>query len=588
MPVHNADVARLFREVADLLEIDGANEFRVRAYRNAAQTVEQLARPVAEMVDADEDLTELSGVGDDLAEKMATIVETGSLPLLEELEERLPSALTDLLRIEGLGPKRVRALFEELDITNREELRDAARAGRIQQIDGFGETLQQNILDHLDEAVDEEARTLWMRAEPVADALADYLAHHDDVQRAVVAGSFRRKKETVGDLDVLAQAPDDESVRDAIMDHFVAYEDAADVRSRGTTRSALVLRSGLQVDLRIVSDESFGAALHYFTGSKAHNIAIRNRALDHGHTVNEYGVFEQEEKETSPDSTSGPPVAGKTEEDVYDAVGLPYILPELRENRGEIEAADAGDLPDLIEEADLRGNLHTHTTDSDGQASLEDMAAAAEERELDYLAITDHSPLVGIVKGLDAERLREQVDRIRALDEEMSALTLLSGIEVDIREDGTLDLPDDVLAELDVVVASVHTALDLDADSQTDRMLRGMDNENVHVIAHPTGRRLGERPPIGVDVHRLIEGAADRGCALELNAQPQRLDLDDRACKAAKEAGVPIVLSADAHDPEGLGHLRFGIAQARRGWLEAGDVVNTRPWDEAQAILARD
>jgi len=587
MPVHNADVARLFRTVADLLEIDGANEFRVRAYRDAAQTVDQLARPVAEMVDAGEDLTELSGIGDDLAEKIATILETGGLPLLDDLEERLPSALTDLLRIEGLGPKRVRALFEELHVTNRGELQEAARAGRIQEIEGFGETLQQNILDHLDEA-GEEDRTLWMHAEPVADALADHLAQHDTVERAVAAGSFRRKKETVGDLDVLAQAPDDESVRDGIMDHFVAYEDVADVRSRGTTRSTIVLRSGLQVDLRIVAEESFGAALHYFTGSKAHNIAIRNRALDRGLTVNEYGVFEKREDEGSSDATPGPQVAGTTEDEVYDAVGLPCILPELRENRGEIQAAEAGNLPDLIRLDDLRGNLHTHTTDSDGRASLEDMAEAAEERGLEYLAITDHSPLVGIVNGLDADRLRKQIDRIRTLDGEMSGLQLLSGIEVDIREDGTLDLPDDVLADLDIVVASIHTALDLDADTQTDRILRAMDNKNVHVIAHPTGRRLGERPPIAVDVHRLIEGAADRDCTLELNAQPQRLDLDDRACKAAKEAGVPIVISADAHAPEGLNHVRFGIAQARRGWLEAGDVVNTRPWEEAKALLARD
>jgi len=588
MPVHNADVARHFREVADLLEIDGANEFRVRAYRTAAETVDQLARPVAEMVDDREDLTELSGIGDDLAEKIATIVESGSLPLLEELQDRLPSALTNLLQIEGLGPKRVRALFEELDVTNRSDLREAARAGRIQQIEGFGETLQQHVLDHLDDARGDEDRTLWMHAEPVADALVEYLTQHDAVERAVAAGSFRRRKETVGDLDVLGQAPGDDAVREAIMDHFVAYDDTAEVHSRGTTRSSIVLRSGLPVDLRIVAEESFGAALHYFTGSKAHNIAIRNRALDRGLTVNEYGVFEKDDDAPSSDSEPGRQVAGTTEEDVYDAVGLPSILPELRENRGEIEAAAAGDLPALIGLGDLRGNLHTHTTDSDGRASLQDMAEAAEERDLEYLAVTDHSPLVGIVNGLDAERLRAQIDRVRALDAERTQLKLLAGIEVDIRKDGTLDLPDDVLADLDLVVAAVHTALDLDADAQTDRILRAMDNAYVHAIAHPTGRRLGDRPPYAVDVYRLIEGAAERGCALELNAQPERLDLNDRFCKAAKEAGVPIVISADAHAPEGLGHLRFGVAQARRGWLEAQDVVNTRPWNEAKAILARD
>ena len=572
MPVHNTDVARIFTEVADLLEIEGANDFRVRAYRDAAQTIGQLSRQVADLIEAGEDLTEMKGIGDDLAGKVATIVNTGALPLLQDLEQRVTPALADLLHIEGLGPKRVRALHNALGITTRDDLRQAAEHKRIREVKGFGETLEQNILDHIDQG--EEERTLWFHAEPMATSLADYLAEHEAVARVKVAGSFRRKKETVGDLDVLVLGPEGAG----IMAHFVNYEDADEVLSQGSTRSSVVLASGMHVDVRVIPEESFGAALLYFTGAKEHNIALRNRALDRDLTINEYGVFTKADDER---------VGGATEEAMYASLNLPYIVPELREQRGEIEAAAKGTLPDLIEKDDLRGNLHTHTTDSDGKASIDEMAQAAIERGLDYLAITDHSSLVGVVQGLDADGLRAQVDRIRALNDDLDDLTLLAGIEVDILKDGTLDLPDDVLADLDVCIASVHTQFGLSEEQQTERILRAMDHPHVHILGHPTGRRLGQRTAYAVNVHRLLEAADERGCAMELNAQPERLDLHDVYCKAAKEMGVPIVIGTDAHAPGALDYFRFGVAQARRGWLEANDVVNTRSWKEAKAVLER-
>jgi DNA polymerase (family 10) len=559
--------------VADLLEIEDANPFRVRAYRTAAQTLRQESRRVADMVADGADLSELENIGEDLAGKIETIVETGSLPLLEELEGRTPAPLADLMHIEGLGPKRVRRLHEELGITTREELKAAAEQEKIRALEGFGETMEQNILDRIDQAA--EQRTLWAEAEPVATALADHLRGADGVDRVAVAGSFRRRKETVGDLDVLVLA--DDSV--PVMDRFVDYEDVADVLAEGDTRASVVFRSGLQVDVRVVPSNSYGAALLYFTGSKAHNVALRNRALDRDLKINEYGVFETNGEEA--------PVGGATEEEMYDTLGLPYIVPELREQRGEIEAAEAGTLPALIEADDLRGNLHTHTTDSDGAASIQEMADAAAERGFEYLAITDHSPHVGIVNGLDADALRHQVDRIHALNDERDDLTLLAGIEVDILKDGALDLPDDVLAALDVCIAAVHTNLGLSEEVQTERILRALDNPHVHMLAHPTGRRMGQRAPYDLDVPRLIEGAAERGVILELNAQPDRLDLNDTYCKAAKEAGVMIAIGADAHRPDSLDLLHYGVAQARRGWLTAEDVLNTRTWPEVKVLIDR-
>jgi DNA polymerase (family 10) len=574
MPVHNADVAALFEEVADLLDIEDANEFRVRAYRNAARTIGQLSRPVSDLVEEGDDLSELPDIGDDLATKIEEIVETGTLSLLEELEQEVDPALAELMDVPGLGPERVRTLHEALGITSRDELKEAAEAGRIREVAGFGEKTEQNILDGLDE-IGEDRRWLRASVEPVATSLIDYLGTHDAVEQVDVAGSYRRRKETVGDLDVLVLSDDGP----AVAEHFVDYEDVAEVQARGETRSTVELASELQVDLRVVPAESYGAALLYFTGSKTHNVALRDRALDEGLTVNEYGVFRDDKDETR--------VAGETEEEIYDLFDLPLIVPELRENRGELEAAERGELPDLITPGDLRGNLHTHTTDSDGRNSLAEMAEAARARDLEYLAITDHSPAVAVTQGLDADGLREQMDAIDRLNDELEDVRLLKGIEVDIMEDGTLDLPDDVLRELDLCVAAVHTSLDLGEETQTERHLRAMDNPSVNVLAHPTGRRINERDAMTLDLDRIMEAALDRGCFLELNAQPDRLDLNESYCKRAMEMGLKLVIGADAHWKSGLDALRHGVDQARRGWLEPDDVLNTKPWDKIADLFDR-
>ena len=574
MPVHNADVAAIFEEIADLLDLNGANEFRIRAYRNAARTLGQLSQPVTDLIEEGADLSELPEIGDDLAGKIETIVETGTLPLLEELEEKIDPAMVELMDVPGLGPKRVRALHEELGITTRADLKAAAEEGRIRAVKGFGEKTEQNILKGLKE-IGEEKRWLLASVEPVVTSLVEYLEGHNAVEQVDVAGSYRRRKETVGDLDVLVLSDDGT----AVMDHFVDYEDVVDVGAKGETRSTVRLRSSLQVDLRVVPPESYGAALLYFTGSKAHNVALRDRAVDEGLKINEYGVFRDEDDEER--------VAGETEEAIYGLFDLPVIAPELRENRGELAAAEAGELPDLITPDDLCGNLHTHTTGSDGRHSLAEMAEAAQERGLEYLAITDHSPAVAVVQGLDADALREQMDAIDKLNDDLDGLRVLKSIEVDILKDGSLDLPDDVLRDLDLCVCSLHTSLGLSEEEQTERVLAAMENPNFHIFAHPTGRRLNERGPIAIDLDRIMEAAVEKGCFLELNAQPERLDLNDVFCKRAKELGLKVVIGADAHSQSGLDFLRYGVDQARRGWLEPDDVLNTKPWGQIEGLFDR-
>ena len=585
MPVHNTDVAAIFDEVADLLDIEGANRFRVRAYRNAARTIGQLSRPVADLVAEGKDLSELPDIGDDLAGKIEEIVETGTLTLLDELEQQTAPALADLMRIPGLGPKRVRALHEALGITSAEELKRAAEAGRVREVEGFGEKLEQTILDRLEAAGAEERRWLLATVEPVAESLVAHLEAHDAVEQIDVAGSYRRRKETVGDLDVLALSDDGP----AVIAHFVDYEDVDEVVQQGDTRSSVVLRSELKVDLRVVPPASYGAALLYFTGSKAHNIRLRDRAIADGLKLNEYGVFRAEDGQNgdgqngdgqNEQGADGKRVAGATEAEIYALFNLPYIVPELREDRGELDAAADDALPDLIALDDLRGNLHTHTTDSDGRASIEAMAEAARARGLDYLAITDHSPNVAVTQGLDADGLRQQIDAIDRLNDELDGIRLLKSIEVDILTDGTLDLPDEVLERLDLRVCAIHSNFELPEDAQTERVLRAMDNPLFNIWAHPTGRRLNERSPIALDLERLMEAAVERGCFLELNAQPERLDLRDVYCQRAKELGLQVAIGADAHWESGLDVLQYGIDQARRGWLEADDVLNTKPWDE--------
>jgi DNA polymerase (family 10) len=576
MPIHNSDIADIFNRMADLLDIEGENPFRIRAYRNAARIVGSLPRNVADMVKEGEDLTQFSGIGKDLAEKIKEIVGTGTLGQLKELEEKTPPELSRLMKIEGLGPKRVQVLHRKLGINDLDGLRKAVEAHKIQKVEGFGEKTEQMILEALEQVKGggEKERVKLVVAEQIANDYVDYLQKEKGVKDIDVAGSYRRRKETVGDLDILVTCKKGSKV----MDHFVEYEDVSKVISKGTTRSSVVLRSGLHVDLRLVPDVSYGAALHYFTGSKDHNIAVRSLGVKRGLKINEYGVFKGEKEAW---------VAGRTEEEVYKQVDLPYIEPELRENWGEIEAAQKGKLPKLITVKDIRGDLHVHTKETDGRLSIEEMVQGAKDRGYEYVAITDHSKRVTMARGLDAKRLAKQIEAIDKLNGKMKEITILKSIELDILEDGSLDLPDDILKELDQTVCSVHYNRNLSRKRMTDRIIRAMDNPYFNIFSHPSGRLIGERKAYEVDLEEVMKAAKERGCFLEVNAHPDRLDLDDHNCKMAKDMGVMLVISTDAHNTSDLDFMRFGVYQGRRGWLEKGDVLNTRPLKDLSKLLKR-
>ena len=568
--VHNADVATAFEEMADLLEIEGANPFRVRAYRFAARTLRDLPVEVGEMVAKGEDLTSLPGIGDDLAGKIKEILATGTAAAIEAQRKRVPATLTELLRIPGLGPKRVKTLAHELKIRSLSELQTAAQAGRVRTLAGFGEKTEQHILDALATRLAEAPRVQRAVAIPSAEALVAYLEQSSGVSRVIAAGSYRRGLETIGDLDILVTAP----AGRAVMDRFVAYQEVRDVLARGETKSSVRLQSGLQVDLRVVPQDSYGAALLYFTGSKAHNVVLRQLAQQRGLKLNEYGLFRGDK-----------PVAGETEESVYASLGLPWIPPELREGRGEIDAAKAGRLPHLVDLQDLKGDLHAHTKATDGRHSLQEMAEAARLRGLRYFAITDHSRRLTMAKGLDSARLLQQTEAIDRLNATLSGITILKGIEVDILEDGNLDLPDEVLGRLDLVVGAVHSRFNLSNRRQTERIMKAMDHPHFSILAHPSGRLIGRREPYEVDMLRIIRKARERRCFLEINAHPERLDLTDIHCRMAKEEGVLLAVNTDAHSMLDLENARFGIGQARRGWLEKSDVLNTRSYAELRKLL---
>jgi DNA polymerase (family 10) len=570
--IDNAEVADAFDAVADLLEIAGDNPFRIRAYRNAARTLRALPDPLRERIAAGRDLTEIPGIGADLAGKIAELVHTGRLGLLDELSRNAAPGLPELLRLRGIGPKRVHALHEELGVASVDDLERAARSGRIRELRGFGEKTEAEVLRSIEHLRGEGARVPWARAEPVALALLEHLRQSPAALRAEVAGSFRRRKDTVGDLDLLVATRDPR----AAGERFVAFPQVARVLAHGPTRAAVVLRSGLQVDLRAVAPESFGSALHYFTGSKAHDIAVRKLGLERGLKVNEYGVFRGARR-----------IAGRTEEEVYAAVGLPYVEPELREGRGELEAARDGRLPALIELDDLRGDLHAHTTASDGRNSIEEMARAAKRLGREYLGIADHTRAARIAHGLGPARLAKHLEEIERARGRVGGIRLLASAEVDVLPDGALDLPDAVLAKLDVVTCAVHSGFALGEAAQTGRILRAIEHARCHVLGHPTGRLLGVRPAYRVDLHRVLAAAKEHGVALELNSQPERLDLDDVWCRAAKELGVAIVISSDAHSVDELAFLRYGVFQARRGWLERRDVLNALPWPQLRSKLRR-
>ncbi len=572
MPIHNADIAAVFDEIADLLEIQGENPFRIRAYRNAARQMESMGLPAADMVARGEDLTELPGIGDDLAAKIKEMVATGKCKTLEKLRSRFPPTITTLLKLPGLGPKRVKTLHDKLKIKTLEQLKTAAREHRIRELEGFGDKTEATVLEALEQHAEQAQRFKLAVAAQYGEPLVDYLKQSRNVKQVEIAGSYRRCKETVGDLDILATT---RGVSD-VMDRFVKYDEVKDVLAHGETRATVRLKCGLQVDLRVVPQESFGAALQYFTGSKAHNIEIRRLGQNRKLKINEYGVFKGKKS-----------LAGDTEESVYRTVGLPWIAPELRENRGEIEAAHKGKLPKLVELKDLRGDLHAHTRATDGRHTLMEMAGAAKARGLEYLAITEHSRRLTVAHGLDPHQLRKQMEEIDRLNEKLKGITILKGIEVDILEDGSLDLPDEVLAECDLVVGAVHSKFHLLRAKQTQRILRAMERPYFSILAHPSGRLIGSREAYEVDMLKVIRAARARGCFLELNAHPERLDLLDVNCQMAKDEGVLVAISSDAHRLQDFDNLKYGVGQARRGWLEKNDVLNTRPLKLLMPLLRR-
>ena len=570
--MENAEIARLFRELADLLEIEGANPFRVRAYRTAARTADTYAEPLADLAKHQPDrLTELPGIGEDLAAKIVEIVTTGRLHLLEETTRRLPKGLAALMQLPGLGPKRVRQLFDQLEVRSPGELAKALSAGRVGALRGFGPRTEARLRSAL-AAQQGDRRFPLAVATQYGEALLEWLKQSPGIAEAEIAGSYRRRKDTVGDLDILVTA----RAADPVVNRFVEYPEVEEIIARGPTRAAIRLRAGLQVDLRVLDADSFGAGLYYFTGSKAHNIAVRQMARSHGLKVNEYGVWRR-----------GTRLAGQSEKDVARTLGLPLIPPELREDRGELEAALAGHLPKLVQLADLRGDLQSHTTSSDGRDTLSAMAEAAKVLGHEYLAVTDHSPALRVTRGLDREGYRRQRKAIERFNSKSSGLTLLAGGEVDILADGSLDLDDDSLWALDLVVISLHTALSLPRREQTRRVVRALQHPAVDILGHPTARLLGQRPPVQLDLDEVYRVAADRGVILEVNAQPDRLDLDDLACQAAIHHGVRLAVSTDAHAAGELGFLRWGVDQARRGWATRDDVVNTRPLAALLPLLHR-
>jgi DNA polymerase (family X) len=569
--MHNADIADIFNQVADLLEIEGESFFRVRAYRNAARTVAELPYALSQMAGAPESLTRLPGIGKDLAAKIVEICQTGALSQLKTLQERTPAELCRLLSIASLGPKRIKALQTALGIRNEGDLIAAARAGKIRHVGGFGPKTEKLILDALEAQVRQGRRFLISVAEQRAAEMVAFLKMVPGIGLVTVAGSLRRRMETIGDLDIVVTCRDPEPV----MNHLITHAGIRHVVSKGIARATVVMGSGLQVDVRAVAEESYGAALHYFTGSQSHNVAIRQRAVRRRLKINEYGVYDGDRR-----------IAGRTETEIYAQVGLPYIEPELRENSGELEAAEQGRLPKLIEQSDIRGDLHAHTRATDGKASLEEMAAAARAMGYEYLAITEHSRKLAMARGLDPLRLAQQIDQIDRINRSFDDFVLLKGIEVDILEDGTLDLPDDILRRLDFRICSVHYHQNLPRDKQTDRILRAVNHPLCDILGHPTGRLIDSRRPYDADMQRIMQAARDNGCILELNSSPDRLDLNDHHCRMAKQMGVRVAINTDAHSTAELALMRLGVDQARRGWLQADDVINTRGLDQLHKLFA--
>ena len=565
----NNEIAEIFEHISDMLNVLGENPFKVRAYRNAAENIHDLGEDIEDVAARDE-LTEIPGVGKDLAEKIDSYLKTGSIKEYEKLKDKVPLDLVDLLHIQGLGPKTLSLLFKELNVRDLAGLEKVLGGEEILKFKGMGKKKIDDIKRGVEIFRESKERTLLGVAVPIAEEVVSAIAKIPGTEGTILAGSIRRMRETVRDMDILTISDNTEAVVDA----FTGMKFVKDVLASGSTKGSVILKEGMQADLRVVGPESYGAALMYFTGSKAHNVKLRTLATKKGLKINEYGVYKGEKR-----------IAGETEKEMYKTLGLPYIPPELREDRGEIEAAIEGKLPDLIEQGDIRGDLHTHTKWSDGRATIEELAESALGLGYEYIAITDHSPSQTIANGLSIERLRAKQKELAAAAKKFKNIKVLMGTEVDIKSDGTLDYPDNVLKELDVVIASVHSGFKMDRVTMTNRIIRAVKNPYVHAIGHPTGRLLGERDPYDVDIDLVIEAALEYGKALEVNGSYPRLDLNDLNARKAVDAGVKIIISTDAHSTDQLLFMKYGVGTARRGWVRKKDVLNALPYKELMERL---
>jgi DNA polymerase (family 10) len=590
----NKAIAGILYETADLLEIDGQDSFRIRSYRNAAEAIEGLPQPVEQLICEPKKLLEVPGIGKSMSEKLQEICKQGKLSLHSQLLEKYHPSMLELLKIQGLGPKTISLIWSAYKVSDLVGVEKLAREGKLHELPRMGAKQEQKILKAIEDYRRIAGRYCLDVADKIAKNLGEHLAGLPGVDKITSAGSLRRGRETVGDLDILVTGKccTDEKQREAVIEKIINFPGIRDVIGRGENKVSFRLRSGMQVDVRLLPPDSFGAAMQYFTGSKSHNVALRQRALKMGYTLSEYGLDElppQAGKSRAEDGAvqGGKRVAGKTEEEIYSRLKLDYIPPELRENCGEIEAAAEHRLPKLMTVEDLQGDVHMHTVETDGRCSIEEMAEAARERGYKYMAITDHSKNLAFANGLDDARALKHIEKIRKADEQIKGIKIFAGIEVDILADGELDLSDDVLKEMDVVIASVHSAFNQEAPKMTERLLRAVNHPYVSMIGHPTGRILLRRDAYPFDMEAVLNAAAQNKVAMELNAYPDRLDLCDRHLRMAKERGVKVVINTDSHHTSHLEKIRYGVLQARRAWLSRTDVLNTLPAEEFARAIKR-
>ncbi len=582
--MQNSKIADMFEEVAVLLRISEDNEFHARAYDEAARIIRGSSESFENMVQQGVDIKEkYYGIGEGITDHIKEIVSTEKLEKLEKLRKKIPPTLVDLTKIRGVGPQTAKKVWKEANVTTIDELDKAAKTGQLRDIKGFGKKTEENILEGVQDYNDWQERTLLSDADKIVDPLLSYLKKNENIEKMEVAGSWRRRKETVGDIDILVIADNNKDV----INYFTDWEKIKSVESAGETKSTILLSNNFRIDLRVVAKKAFGAALCYFTGSKAHNIRLRSLAREKGLSISEYGVFEIPEGGGENKNKEENRISGEKEQDVYDSVELPWIPPELREDRGEIKAAEHNNLPSLIKKSDIKGDLQMHTEYSDGNNSIKQMAEEAIKLGYEYIAITDHSQAMTQASGMDPEEIQKQWKEIEEVDEELSEITILKGAEVDILKDGSLDLPDEILKKLDVVLISVHQSMRLDKEQQTKRILKAFENPYVNIFSHPTSRKINERKPIEFDLDKILKSAQEHKIAIECNAQPFRLDLNDLDLHYIKDKkmDVKIAINTDSHNEGELSLIRYGINQARRGWIEKEDVINTFNLKELKKFL---